>query len=144
MRRQINAAGLALIKEFEGCVLHSYYDAADVPTIGYGHTGADVTPGRTITQAQADALLSADLDKFEDQVSGLVEVPLSDNQFAALVSFQYNTGALAGSTMLRMLNAGEYAEAAGQFELWVHAGSTVLPGLVRRRAAERALFEAPS
>lgn len=140
---QISKAGLDLIKQFEGLYLKAYRCPAGVPTIGYGHT-AGVAMGQTITQQQADDYLRRDVRQFERAVARLVTVPLTQGQFDALVSFAFNLGegALAQSTLLRLLNAGDYAGAAAQFERWNKAGGRVLPGLVRRRAAERALFEA--
>lgn len=140
---QISKAGLDLIKQFEGLYLKAYRCPAGVPTIGYGHT-AGVAMGQTITQQQADDYLRRDVRQFERAVERLVKVPLTQGQFDALVSFAFNLGegALAQSTLLRLLNAGDYAGAAAQFERWNKAGGRVLPGLVRRRAAERALFEA--
>ncbi|PRP70248.1 muraminidase, partial [Chromobacterium amazonense] len=87
--------------------------------------------------------LQQDLAKFEVGVSRLVKVQLRQNQFDALVSFSYNLGlgSLQNSTLLRLLNQGDYAGAAGQFILWDKAGGKVLPGLQRRRAAEQALFK---
>lgn len=100
--------------------------------------------GQTITQQQADDYLRRDVRQFERAVARQVRVPLTQGQFDALVSFAFNLGegALAQSTLLRLLNAGDYAGAAAQFDRWNKAGGRVLPGLVRRRAAERALFEA--
>lgn len=140
---QISKAGLDLIKQFEGLYLKAYRCPAGVPTIGYGHT-AGVAMGQTITQQQADDYLRRDVRQFERAVARLVTVPLTQGQFDALVSFAFNLGdgALAQSTLLRLLNAGDYAGAAAQFDRWNKAGGRVLPGLVRRRAAERALFEA--
>lgn len=140
---QISKAGLDLIKKFEGLYLKAYRCPAGVPTIGYGHT-AGVAMGQTITQQQADDYLRRDVRQFERAVARLVTVPLTQGQFDALVSFAFNLGegALAQSTLLRLLNAGDYAGAAAQFDRWNKAGGRVLPGLVRRRAAERALFEA--
>lgn len=140
---QISKAGLDLIKQFEGLYLKAYRCPAGVPTIGYGHT-AGVAMGQTITQQQADDYLRRDVRQFERAVARLVTVPLTQGQFDALVSFAFNIGdgALAQSTLLRLLNAGDYAGAAAQFDRWNKAGGRVLPGLVRRRAAERALFEA--
>ena len=143
----INAAGLALIEEFEGCELTAYPDpgTGGAPwTIGYGHTGPEVHPGMTITQEQAVTYLQADVATAEQAVASLVEVVLTPNQFSALVSFQYNTGCLDGSTMLRLINEENFAAAANEFALWVYGGGQMLPGLVRRRAAEKALFEASS
>ncbi|MGL4407393.1 MAG: lysozyme [Zoogloea sp.] len=140
--RTINAAGLALIKQSEGLRLDAYPDVVNVWTIGYGHTGPDVHPGLTITQAQAEQLLKQDLARFEQGVSQLVRVSLNDNQFAALVSFSYNLGLgnLRNSTLLRLLNQGDYAGAALQFPRWNRAGGHVVQGLVTRRKQEQALF----
>ncbi|MDE1715762.1 lysozyme [Chromobacterium amazonense] len=135
--------GIAIIQKFEGLRLTAYRDIVGVLTIGYGHTGPDVTPGLTITQPRAVALLQQDLAKFEAGVSRLVKVPLSQNQFDALVSFSYNLGlgSLQNSTLLRLLNAGDYVGAAGQFILWDKAGGKAVPGLLARRTAEQALFK---
>ena len=144
MARSINAEGLALIKSFEGCRLTAYRCPANVWTIGYGST-AGVKAGQTITQAEAEALLRKDLLRFEVGVEIAVEVPLTDNQFAALVSFAFNVGlgALKSSTLLARLNARNYSEAAAQLDRWNKASGRVLAGLVRRRAAEKALFLKP-
>ncbi|PKU23162.1 lysozyme [Telmatospirillum siberiense] len=144
MSRHINAAGLDLIKSFEGLRLTAYPDpqSGEAPwTIGYGHAG-HVLEGDVITEQQADAFLAADLAVFEAGVSSSATVPLTDNQFAALVSFSFNLGLgrLRGSTLLRRLNNGDYDGAAGEFPKWTSGG---LPGLVRRRAAERDLFLRP-
>ena len=140
--RTTNAAGINLIQHFEGLRLTAYPDVIDVWTIGYGHTGPDVHPGLAITQAQADALLAQDLARFEQGVTALVKVPLNDNQFAALVSFSYNLGLgnLQQSTLLRLLNQGDYAGAAAQFPRWDRAGGHEVAGLLTRRKAEQALF----
>ena len=139
-------AGIALIQEFEGCVLRAYPDPAtggEPWTIGYGHTHG-VRPGDVCTRDQALAWLRQDLGTAEQAVSALVRVALTQNQFDALVSFTFNcgVGALAHSTLLKMLNAGLGPEkAAPQFARWVNGPNGPLPGLVRRRAAERAMFE---
>lgn len=134
--------GLALIREFEGLRLTAYQDAVGVWTIGYGTTRG-VEKGQRITEAQAEELLREDVARFEPEVLRLVKVPLSQPQFDALVSFTYNLGSknLGSSTLLRVLNAGDYKGAAGQFERWNKAGGKVLAGLTRRRSAERKLFE---
>lgn len=139
---------LDIIKKFEGFSEKAYPDPAHgwrVPTIGYGTT-AGVKMGDTITKARAEELLREDVKRFEEQVLRLVKVPLTQGQHDALVSFVYNLGAgnLSDSTLLRLLNAGDYAGAAAQFDRWNKAGGKVLAGLVRRRAAERALFEGAS
>lgn len=140
--RKINNEGLNLIKAFEGCKLEAYRCPAGIPTIGYGSTGEHVKMGMRITQQEADALLLDDLKRFEAGVEKIAKVSLSDNEFSALVSFAFNLGlkALENSTLLRLLNAGKRAEAAAEFPKWNKAGGKVLKGLVRRRAAEQALF----
>ncbi|HEX6992235.1 MAG TPA: lysozyme [Gemmatimonadales bacterium] len=142
MSRPVPDSALALLREFEGCRLTAYQDVAGVWTIGYGHTGPDVQGGLTITQPQADDLLRADAQKAGDAVLACVSVPLTDGQYGALVSFVYNLGpgALAKSTLLRKLNAGDYAGAQGEFRKWCHAGGKFYAGLLRRRQAEAALF----
>lgn len=132
----------ALIKHFEGCRLTAYADSVGVWTIGYGHTKG-VTRGQTITEAEADDLLRQDVAVAESGVRRNVKVPLTQGQFDALVSFVFNLGSeqLAESTLLRKLNASRYEEASAEFSRWVHAGGVELPGLVKRRAAERALFD---
>jgi lysozyme len=140
--KNISKKGIDLIKEFEGEELTAYLCPAGVWTIGVGHTGDDVKSGLTISAAQSEALLRKDLTRFEKGVSRLVKVPLTQHQFDALVSFAFNLGlgALGRSTLLRLLNAGDYEGAADQFKRWNKAGGRVLAGLVRRRAAEAALF----
>ncbi len=135
--------GLALTEQFEGLRLKAYQDANGVWTIGYGHTGPDVHAGLSITQEQAEALLLQDVASAVAAVNRLVTVPLTQNQFDALVDFVFNVGAenFARSTLLRELNAGNTAGAAAQFLLWKWAGGVVSPGLLRRRQAEAALFE---
>lgn len=136
-----NGKGVRLIKHFEGLRLVAYQDAVGIWTIGYGTTSG-VYPGMVITEAQAEAYLRRDLRRFEAAVNQLVTVPLNVDQFSALVAFTYNVGenALANSTLLKRLNQRDYRGAADELLRWVHAGSQVLAGLVRRRNAERALF----
>lgn len=137
-----NTATINLIKSFEGCKLTTYADSVGVLTIGYGHTGPDVHRGKVITQSQADDLLAADLARFETGVTNLVKVTLTANQFGALVSFAYNLGlgSLGGSTLLKKVNAKDFAGAKLEFSKWDHAGGKVLAGLTKRRAAEAVLF----
>lgn len=144
MTRLINSAGLALIKEYEGYVGHAYLDTGGVPTIGYGHTRG-VKMGASCTPEQAEAWLQEDLASAEADVSKLVKVPLTDNQFSALVSFTFNLGGaqLGKSTLLKLLNAGNYAGAGSQFQFWVFDNGKKLPGLIKRRAAEAALWSMP-
>lgn len=140
-----NEAGKALIKRFEGLRLKPYKCPAGVWTVGFGHTGPDVdkwaAAGKSITNHQADVILDLDLERFEECVERLAP-GLSDNQFSALVSFAFNLGeaALAKSTLLKHTLAGRYDDAAGEFMKWKYAAGRVLPGLVKRRAAERELF----
>lgn len=138
----ISENGLALVKHFEGCKLSAYVCPAGVLTIGYGSTGPHVRAGQTITQAQADALLAKDMERFEAGVMKLVKVALDQDEFDALCSFAFNLGlgALSGSTLLKKLNLKDCAGAAAEFRRWDKAGSKILPGLTRRRAAETALF----
>lgn len=134
--------GLAFTEKFEGLRLTAYQDSVGVWTIGCGHTGSDVHPGLTIAHEQARALLLKDVESAVATVNRLVTVRLTQNQFDALVDFVFNAGAgnFAGSTLLRDLNAGNYAGAAAQFSKWVHAGSQILPELVERRKADQLLF----
>ena len=143
---QTSEKGIALIKQFEGCKLTAYQDSVGVWTIGYGWTqpvdGKPIRAGMTIKQETAERLLKTGLVSYESDVSRLVKVGLTQGQFDALVSFTYNLGArsLSTSTLLRKLNAGDYAAAADEFLRWNKAGGKVLNGLTRRREAERALF----
>ncbi|ELN9580822.1 lysozyme [Enterobacter kobei] len=143
---QTSDKGIALIKQFEGCKLTAYQDSVGVWTIGYGWTqpvdGKPIRAGMTIKQETAERLLKTGLVSYESDVSRLVKVGLTQGQFDALVSFTYNLGSksLSTSTLLRKLNAGDYAGAADEFLRWNKAGGKVLNGLTRRREAERALF----
>ena len=139
--------GLSLIKSFEGFSAKPYKCPAGVPTIGYGATyypdGKRVTMAdKPVSEADATAMLRSMLASYEAGVSRYVQVPLTQGQFDALVSFAYNLGlsALKGSTLLRLVNARDYAGAAAQFARWNRAGGKVLPGLTRRREAERVMF----
>lgn len=142
---KINKAGLNLIKKFEGCRLEPYLCPAGKWTIGWGHTGRSVDrlaeQGGSITQHQADEILNSDLDNYEGNVEELCP-GATPNQFSALVSFAYNCGvtALATSRLRRKFLAGDIQGAADEFLKWVHANGKKLPGLVKRREAERALF----
>lgn len=143
---QINADGLLIIKSFEGLELVAYQDSVGVWTIGYGHTAMagppKVDPGMVITEAEADKILRQDLNYFEQGVEEAVTVATNPDQFSAMVSFAFNVGltAFRDSTLLRKHNAGDFAGAADEFLRWVYAGGERLPGLERRRKAERALY----
>jgi lysozyme len=135
--------GLALTEQFEGCRLTAYQDQVGVWTIGYGHTGPDVTPELTITHDHAQVLLAHDVGSAADCVNNVVTIDLTQAEFDALVDFVFNlgAGAFTGSTLLRDLNAGDFAAAAPQFDVWDHAGGAVVAGLLRRRQAETAMFD---
>lgn len=141
--KRIGQAGLALIKQYEGCRLAAYRCAAGVWTIGYGHT-AGVHSGMTITQAQADAYLRQDIAKFEGYVNNPAYVPITEqlnqNQFDALVSFAFNLGAGNLRKLCKGRTAAQIAQAMTQY---CKANGKVLAGLRRRRAAEQALFNKP-
>lgn len=134
-----------LVAKFEGFSATVYLDAVKIPTVGFGHV---VKPGETfkkpITEVQAKNILAQDLVTAQQSVLDLVKVKLNDNQISSLTSWVFNLGgeALAGSTLLKLLNVGNYQGAANEFDKWVHAGTPpqVLPGLVTRRAEEKALF----
>lgn len=140
--RKINLEGFKLITHFEGCRLKAYKDVGGVLTVGHGHTGKDVKPGLEITQEEADILLESDLTKFEEAVSRNVKVTISDNQFAALVSFAYNIGegALQTSSVLRYTNMEMFEKAATYFEKWDKVNGKQDSGLLKRRLAERDLY----
>ena len=140
--KHINGEGFKLLTTFEGCELTAYDDGGGVWTIGYGHTGDDVYPGLTISQTQAEELLRIDLEKFESFVEDAVETQLNDSQFSALVCFCFNVGSggFGDSTLLRLLNEGNYQGAANQFPVWNKVNGQPWLGLTRRRLAERALF----
>jgi len=141
MTRTINAAGLALVRGYEGLRLESYQDTSGIWTIGYGHTRG-VKPGDSIGIERAEQLLEADLAEADGAVARLVRVPLTDNQFSALVSFVFNAGegAFAKSTLLRKLNEGGYGLVPACLRSCIFDNGRVLPGLVKRRAAEVALW----
>ena len=139
---KISPEGLALIKKFEGCELEAYQCSAGVWTIGYGHTKG-VEEGMTITKDQAEQMLLEELVEYEVAVEEAVDNQLDQCMFDALVSWTYNLGPtnLNNSTMLKVLNAGEYDEVPAQIKRWNKAGGKVLQGLIRRREAEALLFE---
>lgn len=146
--------GVAMICAHEGFVPRAYDDFAPKKvlkpgdrimgtlTIGYGHTGRDVFIGREITEAEGVAILKADLQIAEVAVSNAVTIALKQNEFDALVSFVFNVGGgnFRSSTLLKKLNAGDRIGAAGQFERWNKSKGVELPGLTKRRRAERNMF----
>ena len=139
---QYSTSGRQLTERFEGVRLQAYQDSVGRWTIGYGHTSG-VNPGDTCTQAQADAWLCVDMLWAQDQVNHLVTVTLTQPEFDALVDFVFNVGAgnFASSTLLKLLNVGQFSAAATQFDLWDYAGGQVVAGLLRRREAETNEFE---
>lgn len=149
--RSVGPPGVALIKRFEGCerlradgLVEAYPDPASggAPwTIGWGATGPEIGPGTVWTQAQCDARLERDLERYAGGVAAAIgDAPTTQDQFDALVSFHYNTGAIARATLTRKHVAGDHAGAAREFARWNRAGGRVLRGLTRRRAAEAELY----
>ena len=149
----MSSDGLDMTKYYEGLQLTAYKDPAGIWTIGYGHTGRDVQEGMKISEHVASELLMADMGDAEDFVNSSVTVPLNQGQFDALADFVYNVGSLnfQDSTLLKYLNAGDYAKAggtwdkgvcvhSGEFQKWIYAGGKVLQGLVLRRDSESQLF----
>lgn len=154
--RRINKLGRDLIQSMEQCRLEAYPDPMNRPpkgdgtpwTIGWGETGPDIFKGCVWTQDYADHRFELALRVREKGVAGLVKVPITDNAFAALVSFSYNAGlgerGLRGSTLLRMLNTGKPADdVAAELMKWIYAGGVKCNGLRVRRTLERALFLRP-
>ena len=153
--RRVGPAGLALIKAFEGLarlradgLVEAYPDpgTGDDPwTIGWGATGRDVRRGTVWTRAECEARLAADVERHAADVrAALGDAPATQNQFDALVSFHYNTGAIHRATLTRKHLAGDYDGAAEEFARWNRAGGRVLRGLVRRRRAEATLYRKSS
>lgn len=141
--RPIPSQAIALIREFEGCKLYRYPDSAGLPTIGIGHL---IRPGESynvITQEQAEDLLKADMQQAVRSVLRLITRPLTDNQYAALLSFTFNIGggALERSSLRMKCNRGEEETVPAEFMKWVWAGGKKVPGLMRRRRAEALLFQ---
>jgi GH24 family phage-related lysozyme (muramidase) len=138
-----------LIKRFEGIRLSTYIDAVGIPTIGFGHTRT-ARLGQSITPAEAESLLRADLRDFETGVGQLLKRRVEPSQFDALVSFAFNVGldidgdsraeGLGDSTLLALVNAGRDQDAAAEFLKWNRAGGRALLGLTRRRLAEAQLY----
>ncbi len=140
--RKISLENLNYLKQWEGLKLESYQDIRGVWTIGYGHTGSEVCAGQIITEKEAEGLLLKDLVCFEQAVSRLVHVPLTDNQFTTLVSFVFNVGikSFEKSRMLQKLNKGHYDAVPIELLRWVYHKGKKAPGLINRRAAEIGLW----
>lgn len=141
----LGAAGKALIQSFEKCCLASYPDSGGIATIGWGHTGPGVMLGQTCTQAQADLWFTQDTQFACRGVMQSVDVPMTQNEFDALVSFTFNVGVgnEAHSTLIRLVNKDDFKGAADQFMVWINVKGEPSDGLRTRRAAERALFLKP-
>lgn len=146
---KLDEEGKRFIKKWEGCRLSTYSDISGFHTIGYGHKQTGLSEFRTITQAQAEQLFENDVTDAECVVRNLVTVPLTQNQFNALVSFVFNLGgsAFRSSTLLKLLNQKKYLEAANQFPRWCYGrdkdGKAVQnKGLLNRRNAEKEVFSA--
>ena len=138
---KISNKGIELIKHFEGCETVAYKCPAGVWTIGYGHIKG-VQDGDVITETQAHEMLVEELKEYENYILNAVEVDLNQSQFDAMVSWVYNlgNGNLNSSTLLKVLNSGEYAGVPEQIMRWNKAGGKVLAGLTKRRQAEANLF----
>lgn len=143
---KLSAAAVAvaapLILHFEGTIFRSYRDPIGIVTACTGHTGPELRMGQAYTPAQCREMLYADIQKHAQALS-CIDKPLSDKQQAAFVSFAFNVGteAFCGSTLVKKANAGDMAGACAELSRWTRAGGKELPGLVKRRAAERALCE---
>ena len=131
-----------LIKKSEGLRLEAYKDVGGLLTIGYGHLLLKTEPFRRITQLEANALLEKDIEKADAVIQRYVKVPLKDTQRAAILSLIFNIGGgnFVKSTLLKKLNAGDYAAAAENFDKWVYVQSKIIPGLVKRRKEEKQIF----
>ena len=140
---ETSEVGIELIKEFEGKRQVAYQDSAGVWTIGYGHTKG-VYEGQLCIEKTCDRYLAEDIQEVEEYIEKLVEVPLTQNQYDALVSWTFNLGLynLKESTLLRKLNYGDYEVVPEEMKKWIYVGDEVLEGLIRRREAEAALFDA--
>lgn len=141
----INDAGISLIKSREGCQLAAYKDQGGVLSIGYGHTGREVTEGLTCTQDQADNWFNQDIRNTCATLTRLITVSLNENQFAALVSLAYNIGIghFTDSTLLKVLNNGWFEQVPVQIARWNHVNGVVSDGLTKRRADEVRLWNKP-
>lgn len=146
LKSEALAYAMSLIRQFEGCRLEAYPDpgtGGEPWTIGWGATGKGIGPGTVWTQAQADDRLARDVERFMVGVVASITGQIRPRELGAMTSLAYNIGlgAFRASTLLRLYNAGDVEGAAAQFPRWNRAGGRVMAGLVRRREAERAVFE---
>ena len=136
------ALAVPLVMLYEGTVLQSYRDPIGIITACVGHTGPELRMGQRYTRQQCEDMLYGDLLKHA-QALDCIKQPMTDGQKAAFVSFAFNVGnkAFCGSTLARKANAGDMPGACAELSRWTRAGGSELPGLVKRRAAERELCE---
>lgn len=139
---KINDLGINLIKNYEGLKLTAYQDSVGIWTIGYGETGPLIIPGLVWTKEQAEKSFIKRVKEFADRLTKIIFTSLNDNQFSALVSLAYNVGIanVKKSTLLALINLGDYKGASEEFIKWNKAGGKVLAGLTKRRQAEKELF----
>ena len=139
---KISEDGLELIKKFEGCETTAYQDSVGVWTIGFGHTKG-VEEGQTCSIEDAESMLADEMDEYEGYINNMVKVDLQQHEFDALVAWVYNLGPtnLGESTMLKVLNGGQFDRVPDEMNRWTRAGGEILEGLVRRRQAESLMFQ---
>jgi len=139
---KVSDTGLAHLRSFEGLSLDAYPDGGGW-SIGYGHHGNDVYPGMQITQQRADQLLKNDIERFDKSVQLLFQAAEEQEEFDAKTCLAYNIGinAFKDSTLLEHVNAGRHHEAADEFKKWIKSGDEVLPGLIKRRDKEAAMYK---
>lgn len=143
IKRTVNQTGLNLIKYYESLRLNAYQDSVKRWTIGYGHTGQDVHPNQVITVPQAVLLFNNDVNEVSGQISAVItNESITDNQYAAVASFTFNLGigTLEKSTLLKLINQGNFKDAAAQFIRFINADGKPSNGLLARRRAEQDLF----
>ena len=141
-KMKISEDGLELIKKFEGCETSAYQDSVGVWTIGFGHT-KDVEEGQTCSIEDAESMLADEMDEYEGYINNMVKVDLQQHEFDSLVAWVYNLGPtnLGESTMLKVLNGGQFDRVPDEMNRWTRAGGEILEGLVRRRQAESLMFQ---
>ena len=141
-KMKISENGLELIKKFEGCETTAYQDSVGVWTIGFGHTKG-VKEGQTCSIEDAESMLADEMDEYEGYINNMVKVELQQHEFDALVAWVYNLGPtnLGESTMLKVLNGGQFDRVPDEMNRWTRAGGKILEGLVRRRQAESLMFQ---
>ena len=139
---KISENGLELIKKFEGCETTAYQDSVGVWTIGFGHTKG-VEEGQTCSIEDAESMLADEMNEYEGYINNMVKVELQQHEFDALVAWVYNLGPtnLGESTMLKVLNGGQFDRVPDEMNRWTRAGGEILEGLVRRRQAESLMFQ---